>query len=134
MRTVFEAVLLIGVALFVVYGFSNNTAKSARLPNQTITAKNSIDTETMKYTHAMHLSRAKIYEKLSDEGYADEEIEQALQDSNVDFRRVATRQAKKYSCHGYTDQQIFDKLTGKYGDMFTVSEANYALQHYKAAM
>ena len=146
------------VAVIVLLGsFSTNSAKSSgysstsvkstytpskssystpqTTPSETVSTeyKNAL-TKGLQYADHLHLSKKGIYDQLTSpygEGFTTDAAQYAIDHmTSVDWNYNALQKAKEYQSNmAMSKSAIYDQLTSSYGEQFTASEAQYAIDH-----
>lgn len=85
------------------------------------------------YSSLMHMSKAGIYDQLTNEygeQFAAEAAQYAVDTVQVDWNENALAKAKDYQkTMSMSPAAIHDQLTSAYGEKFTAAEADYAIAH-----
>lgn len=91
-------------------------------------------TKGLQYANDLHLSKKAVYDQLTSsygEGFPADAAQYAVDHmTNVDWNANALEKAKQY----YHDMSmsksaVYDQLTSEYGEQFTASQAQYAIDH-----
>ena len=91
-------------------------------------------TKGLQYANQLHMSKQAIYDQLTSsygEGFPADAARYAVDNmTGVDWNANALEKAKQY----YYDMEmsksaVYDQLTSSYGEQFTASQAQYAIDH-----
>lgn len=91
-------------------------------------------TKGLQYANDLHMSKKAVYDQLTSsygEGFPADAAQYAVDHmTNVDWNANALEKAKQY----YHDMSmsksaVYDQLTSEYGEQFTASQAQYAIDH-----
>lgn len=91
-------------------------------------------TKGLQYANHLHLSKKAIYDQLTSsygEGFTADAAQYAINHmTSVDWNYNALQKAKEYQSNmAMSKSAIYDQLTSSYGEQFTASEAQYAIDH-----
>lgn len=91
-------------------------------------------TKGLQYADRLHLSKKGIYDQLTSsygEGFTADAAQYAIDHmTSVDWNYNALQKAKEYQSNmAMSKSAIYDQLTSSYGEQFTASEAQYAIDH-----
>ena len=91
-------------------------------------------TKGLQYANQLHMSKKAIYDQLTSsygEGFPADAAQYAIDNmTGVDWNANALAKAQEY-CAGMSMSKsaVYDQLTSEYGEQFTASEAQYAIDH-----
>lgn len=89
-----------------------------------------------RYSDAMHMSKAGIYDQLTSEygeQFTEEAAQYAMDNLEADYNANALKKAEEYSKTMHMSKAgIYDQLISEYGEQFTPEEAQYAVDNLKA--
>lgn len=142
------------VVIVLLGSFSTNSAKSSGYSSTSVrsTSKSSYSvpqttpsetvsteyqnalTKGLQYANHLHLSKKAIYDQLTSsygEGFTADAAQYAINHmTSVDWNYNALQKAKEYQSNmAMSKSAIYDQLTSSYGEQFTASEAQYAIDH-----
>ena len=91
-------------------------------------------TKGLQYANQLHMSKKAIYDQLTSsygEGFAADAAQYAIDNmTNVDWNANALEKAKQYYYNmSMSKSAVYDQLTSEYGEQFTASQAQYAIDH-----
>lgn len=112
-----------------------NTKSNATHNNQTVSQeyKNALS-KGLQYANQLHMSKKAIYDQLTSsygEGFPADAAQYAIDNmTDVDWNANALEKAKEYyTGMSMSKSAVYDQLTSEYGEQFTASEAQYAIDH-----
>ena len=111
---------------------SSSTKKSAgKSSNQEY--QNAL-TKGLQYANQLHMSKKAIYDQLTSsygEGFPADAAQYAIDNmTGVDWNANALEKAKQYYYNmPMSKSAVYDQLTSEYGEQFTASQAQYAIDH-----
>ncbi len=113
----------------------NSTGSSSNSTNTVVTQeyKNAL-TKGLQYANQLHMSKKGIYDQLTSaygEGFPADAAQYAIDNmTGVDWNANALAKAQEYySLMAMSKSELYDQLTSEYGEQFTASEAQYAIDH-----
>lgn len=91
-------------------------------------------TKGLSYARNLHMSKKGVYDQLTSsygEGFPADAAQYAIDNmTNVDWNANALEKAKQYYYNmSMSKSAVYDQLTSEYGEQFTTSEAQYAIDH-----
>lgn len=91
-------------------------------------------TKGLSYARNLHMSKKAIYDQLTSsygEGFPADTAQYAIDNmTGVDWNANALEKAKQYYYNmSMSKSAVYDQLTSEYGEQFTTSEAQYAIDH-----
>ena len=91
-------------------------------------------TKGLSYARNLHMSKKGIYDQLTSpygEGFSADAAQYAIDHmTGVDWNANALEKAKQYYYNmSMSKSAVYDQLTSEYGEQFTASEAQYAIDH-----
>ena len=91
-------------------------------------------TKGLQYANQLHMSKKAIYDQLTSsygEGFAADAAQYAIDNmTGVDWNANALEKAKQYYYNmSMSKSAVYDQLTSEYGEQFTASQAQYAIDH-----
>ena len=91
-------------------------------------------TKGLQYANQLHMSKKAIYDQLTSsygEGFPADAAQYAIDNmTGVDWNANALAKAQEYySGMSMSMSAVYDQLTSEYGEQFTTSEAQYAIDH-----
>lgn len=91
-------------------------------------------TKGLKYANQLHMSKKAVYDQLTSsygEGFPADAAQYAIDNmTGVDWNANALEKAKQYYYNmSMSKSAVYDQLTSEYGEQFTTSEAQYAIDH-----
>lgn len=91
-------------------------------------------TKGLQYANQLHMSKKAVYDQLTSsygEGFAADAAQYAIDNmTGVDWNANALEKAKQYYYNmSMSKSAVYDQLTSEYGEQFTTSEAQYAIDH-----
>ena len=111
---------------------SSSTKKSAgKSSNQEY--QNAL-TKGLSYARNLHMSKKAVYDQLTSsygEGFSADAAQYAIDNmTGVDWNANALEKAKQYYYNmSMSKSAVYDQLTSEYGEQFTASQAQYAIDH-----
>lgn len=119
-------------------GASNRTANTATDSSKQNTSvpqeyQNAL-TKGLSYAKNLHMSKKGVYDQLTSsygEGFSADAAQYAIDNmTGVDWNANALEKAKQYYYNmSMSKSAVYDQLTSEYGEQFTTSEAQYAIDH-----
>ena len=108
---------------------------SGNSSSETVTQeyKNAL-TKGLQYANQLHMSKKAIYDQLTSsygEGFPADAAQYAIDNmTGVDWNANALAKAQEYyTGMSMSKSAVYDQLTSEYGEQFTTSEAQYAIDH-----
>ena len=106
----------------------NGTGKSSNQEYQNALTKG------LRYANQLHMSKKAVYDQLTSsygEGFPADAAQYAIDNmTNVDWNANALEKAKQYYYNmSMSKSAVYDQLTSEYGEQFTASQAQYAIDH-----
>ena len=91
-------------------------------------------TKGLQYANQLHMSKKAVYDQLTSsygEGFPADAAQYAIDNmTGVDWNANALEKAKQYYYNmSMSKSAVYDQLTSEYGEQFTTSEAQYAIDH-----
>ena len=91
-------------------------------------------TKGLQYANQLHMSKKAIYDQLTSsygEGFPADAAQYAIDNmTGVDWNANALAKAQEYyTGMSMSKSAVYDQLTSEYGEQFTTSEAQYAIDH-----
>ncbi len=91
-------------------------------------------TKGLQYANQLHMSKKAIYDQLTSsygEGFPADAAQYAIDNmTGVDWNANALEKAQEYYTKmSMSKSAVYDQLTSEYGEQFTASEAQYAINH-----
>ena len=91
-------------------------------------------TKGLQYANQLHMSKQAIYDQLTSsygEGFPADAAQYAVDNmTGVDWNANALEKAKQYYYDmAMSKSAVYDQLTSSYGEQFTASQAQYAIDH-----
>lgn len=91
-------------------------------------------TKGLQYANQLHMSKKAIYDQLTSsygEGFPADAAQYAIDNmTGVDWNANALAKAQEYYAGmSMSKSAVYDQLTSEYGEQFTTSEAQYAIDH-----
>ena len=91
-------------------------------------------TKGLQYANQLHMSKKAIYDQLTSsygEGFPADAAQYAIDNmTGVDWNANALAKAQEYyTGMSMSKSAVYDQLTSEYGEQFTASEAQYAIDH-----
>lgn len=91
-------------------------------------------TKGLSYAKNLHMSKKGVYDQLTSsygEGFSADAAQYAIDHmTGVDWNANALEKAKQYYYNmSMSKSAVYDQLTSEYGEQFTASEAQYAIDH-----
>lgn len=91
-------------------------------------------TKGLSYARNLHMSKRAIYDQLTSsygEGFSADAAQYAIDNmTGVDWNANALAKARDYYTRmSMSKSAVYDQLTSEYGEQFTASEAQYAIDH-----
>lgn len=91
-------------------------------------------TKGLQYANNLYMSRKAVYNQLTSsygEGFSTDAAQYAIDHmTGVDWNANALEKAKQYYYNmSMSKSAVYDQLTSEYGEQFTASEAQYAIDH-----
>lgn len=91
-------------------------------------------TKGLSYAKNLHMSKKGVYDQLTSsygEGFSADAAQYAIDNmTGVDWNANALEKAKQcYYNMSMSKSAVYDQLTSEYGEQFTASEAQYAIDH-----
>ena len=91
-------------------------------------------TKGLSYAKNLHMSKKGVYDQLTSsygEGFSADAAQYAINNmTGVDWNANALEKAKQYYYNmSMSKSAVYDQLTSEYGEQFTASEAQYAIDH-----
>ena len=91
-------------------------------------------TKGLSYAKNLHMSKKGVYDQLTSsygEGFSADAAQYAIDNmTDVDWNANALEKAKEYyTGMSMSKSAVYDQLTSEYGEQFTASEAQYAIDH-----
>lgn len=91
-------------------------------------------TKGLSYAKNLHMSKKGVYDQLTSsygEGFSTDAAQYAIDHmTGVDWNANALEKAKQYYYNmSMSKSAVYDQLTSEYGEQFTASEAQYAIDH-----
>ena len=91
-------------------------------------------TKGLQYANQLHMSKKAIYDQLTSsygEGFPADAAQYAIDNmTGVDWNANALEKEKQYYYNmSMSKSAVYDQLTSEYGEQFTTSEAQYAIDH-----
>jgi len=88
----------------------------------------------LQYANQLHMSKKAIYDQLTSsygEGFAADAAQYAIDNmTGIDWNANTLEKAKQYYYNmSMSKSAVYDQLTSEYGEQFTTSEAQYAIDH-----
>ena len=119
-------------------GTSNRTANTATDSSKQSTSvpqeyQNAL-TKGLSYAQNLHMSKKGVYDQLTSsygEGFSADAAQYAIDNmTGVDWNANALAKAQEYyTGMSMSKSAVYDQLTSEYGEQFTASEAQYAIDH-----
>ena len=112
-----------------------NTKSESMSNNQAVSQeyKNALS-KGLQYANQLHMSKQAIYDQLTSsygEGFPADAARYAVDNmTGVDWNANALEKAKQYYYDmAMSKSAVYDQLTSSYGEQFTASQAQYAIDH-----
>lgn len=112
-----------------------HTAAENSRPNNSVSQEyqNAL-TKGLSYARNLHMSKKGIYDQLTSsygEGFSADAAQYAIDNmTDVDWNENALAKAQEYyTGMSMSKSAVYDQLTSEYGEQFTASEAQYAIDH-----
>ena len=91
-------------------------------------------TKGLSYARNLHMSKKGVYDQLTSsygEGFSADAAQYAIDNmTGVDWNANALEKAKQYYYNmSMSKSAVYDQLTSEYGEQFTASQAQYAIDH-----
>ena len=91
-------------------------------------------TKGLSYARNLHMSKKAVYDQLTSsygEGFSVDAAQYAIDNmTGVDWNANALEKAKQYYYNmSMSKSAVYDQLTSEYGEQFTASQAQYAIDH-----
>ena len=91
-------------------------------------------TKGLSYARNLHMSKKGVYDQLTSsygEGFSADAAQYAIDNmTDVDWNANALEKAKQYYYNmSMSKSAVYDQLTSEYGEQFTASQAQYAIDH-----
>lgn len=91
-------------------------------------------TKGLSYARNLHMSKKAVYDQLTSsygEGFSADAAQYAIDNmTGVDWNANALEKAKQYYYNmSMSKSAVYDQLTSEYGEQFTASQAQYAVDH-----
>ena len=91
-------------------------------------------TKGLSYARNLHMSKKGVYDQLTSsygEGFPADAAQYAIDNmTGVDWNANALEKAKQYYYNmSMSKSAVYDQLTSEYGEQFTASQAQYAIDH-----
>lgn len=88
----------------------------------------------LQYANQLHMSKKAVYDQLTSsygEGFPADAAQYAIDNmTGVDWNANALEKAKQYYYNmSMSKSAVYDQLTSEYGEQFTASQAQYAIDH-----
>ena len=88
----------------------------------------------LSYAQNLHMSKKAVYDQLTSsygEGFPADAAQYAIDNmTGVDWNANALEKAKQYYYNmSMSKSAVYDQLTSEYGEQFTASQAQYAIDH-----
>lgn len=116
-------------------GSSSSTKNNENASNGNITQEylNALK-KGLSYAQNLHMSKKGVYDQLTStygEGFSADAAQYAIDNmTSVDWDANALAKAQEYySLMAMSKSELYDQLTSEYGEQFTASEAQYAIDH-----
>ena len=114
---------------------TDNTARDSSKQNTSVPQEyqNAL-TKGLSYARNLHMSKKGVYDQLTSsygEGFAADAAQYAIDNmTGVDWNANALEKAKQYYYNmSMSKSAVYDQLTSEYGEQFTASQAQYAIDH-----
>lgn len=114
---------------------TDNTATDSSKQNTSVPQEyqNAL-TKGLSYARNLHMSKKGVYDQLTSsygEGFAADAAQYAIDNmTGVDWNANALETAKQYYYNmSMSKSAVYDQLTSEYGEQFTASQAQYAIDH-----
>ena len=114
---------------------TDNTARDSSKQNTSVPQEyqNAL-TKGLSYARNLHMSKKGVYDQLTSsygEGFSADAAQYAIDNmTDVDWNANALEKAKQYYYNmSMSKSAVYDQLTSEYGEQFTASQAQYAIDH-----